>query len=156
MIRKIIDQLNLVGLILLLLVIVCCNKKSDCCTLIDVDLRIFYQDSSGHSLINSNPFFQASNIQIYFKNGDQFEYAFDSNLDNPNHFYVETIQSKEILRLFPSNFYKENRSTTLIALNKAIVDTLVCEFDFNNNNTILKQAWLNGVEIKNRYIEVKK
>lgn len=156
MIRKIIDQLNLVGLILLLLVIVCCNKKSDCYTLIDVDLRIFYQDSSGHSLINSNPFFQASNIQIYFKNGDQFEYAFDSNLDNPNHFYVETIQSKEILRLFPSNFYKENRSTTLIALNKAIVDTLVCEFDFNNNNTILKQAWLNGVEIKNRYIEVKK
>ncbi|MBK7243778.1 MAG: hypothetical protein IPH98_07950 [Saprospiraceae bacterium] len=53
-------------------------------------------------------------------------------------------------------FLKENRSTTLIALNKAIVDTLVCEFDFNNNNTILKQAWLNGVEIKNRYIEVTK
>lgn len=156
MIRKIIDWLNLVGLVLLLLIIFCCNKKSDCCTFIDVDLRIFYQDSSGHSLINSNPFFQASNIQIYFKNGDQFEYAFDSNLDYPNHFYVETIQSKEILRLFPSNFYKENRSTTLIALNKAIVDTLVCEFDFNNNNTILKQAWLNGIEIKNRYIEVKK
>lgn len=154
--RKIIDRLNLVGLVLLLLIIVCCNKKSDCCTLIDVDLRIFYQDSSGHSLINSNPYFQASNIQIYFKNGDQFEYAFDSNLDYPNHFYVETIQSKEILRLFPSNFYKDNLSTTLIALNKAIVDTLVCEFDFNNNNTILKQAWLNGVEIKNRYIEVKK
>lgn len=156
MIRKIIDRLNLVGLVLLLLIIVCCNKRSDCCTFIDVDLRIFYQDSSGHSLINSNPFFQASNIQIYFKNGDQFEYAFDSNLDYPNHFYVETIQSKEILRLFPSNFYKENRSTTLIELNKAIVDTLVCEFDLNNNNTILKQAWLNGIEIKNRYIEVKK
>ena len=156
MIRKIIDRLNLIGLILLLLVIVCCNKKSDCCTLIDVDLRIFYQDSSGHSLINSNPLFQASNIQIYFKNGDQFEYAFDSNLDYPNHFYVEKIQSKEILRLFPSNFYKENRSTTLIALNKTIVDTLVCEFNLNNNNTILKQAWLNGIEIKNRYIEVKK
>lgn len=156
MIRKIIDRLNLVGLVLLLLIIVCCNKKSDCCTLIDVDLRIFYQDSSGHSLINSNPFFQASNIQIYFKNEDQFEYAFDSNLDYPNHFYVETIQSKEILRLFPSNYYKENRSTTLIALNKTIVDTLVCEFDLNNNDTILKQAWLNGIEIKNRYIEVKK
>lgn len=156
MIRKIIDQLNLAGLILLLLMFVCCNKKSDCCTFIDVDLRIFYQDSSGHRLINSNPFFQASNIQIYFKNGDQFEYAFDSNLDYPNHFYVEKIQSKEILRLFPSNFYKENRSTTLIALNKTIVDTLVCEFDLNNNNTILKQAWLNGIEIKNRYIEVKK
>ncbi|MBL0237453.1 MAG: hypothetical protein IPQ02_12790 [Saprospiraceae bacterium] len=107
MIRKIIDRLNLVGLILLLLVIVCCNKKSDCCTFIDVDLRIFYQDSSGHSLINSNPSFQASNIQIYFKNGDQFEYAFDSNLDYPNHFYVEKIQSKEIQSYFLRIFTKK-------------------------------------------------
>lgn len=52
--------------------------------------------------------------------------------------------------------YEGNQSTTLIALNPETVDTLVCEFGLGSNREICKKAWLNGVEMNNRYLEVKK
>lgn len=149
-------QLKLVIPIIIGLYLFSCNKQKVCCDLIDIDVKIHYQDTSGNNLINTSASFNSSNIKIYFKNGDQYEYAFKSNLDNPNFFSVVNINSKEILTVFPSNYYEQNRSTTLIELNSTITDTLICEFDLSKNNTILKQAWLNGIEIKNRYIEVKK
>ena len=61
-----------------------------------------------------------------------------------------------ILTVYPSNYYDGNQSTTLIELNSEISDTLVCEFELTSNSTICKTAWLNGVEMKNRFIKVKK
>jgi len=153
---KRINQLELVVTIILGLYLFACNKQKVCCDLIDIDVKIHYQDTNGNNLINSSTAFNSSNIKIYFKNGNQYEYAFKSNLDYPNYYSVVNIKSKEILTVFPSTYYEQNRSTTLIELNSTIIDTLICEFDLSKNNTILKQAWLNGIEIKNRYIEVKK
>ncbi len=61
-----------------------------------------------------------------------------------------------ILTVFPSNYYESNQSTTLIELNQNVVDTLVCEFELGSNREICKRAWLNGIEMVNRFIEIEK
>ncbi len=135
-----------------------CEKNSDdCCTIIDVDVRIHYQTQAGENLINSSAEFDESKIKIYYKNGNEFEYIFKGNLDYPNMHYVEEDSNgKMILSIFPSNYYEGNLSTTLIELNDNVTDTLVCEFELDGNKEICKQAWLNGIEMNNRFLEIKK
>jgi len=134
-----------------------CDKKSDCCTIVDVDVQIHYQNQSGENLINSVDDFNESNIKVYYKNEDEFEYIFNGNLDYPNmHFVYEDENGNIILTVFPSNYYEGNLSTTLVELNQNTVDTLVCEFELGNNKEICKKAWINGIEMDNRYIEIKK
>lgn len=142
---------------ILLIGISSCEKKEDCCTIVDVDVRIYYTNESGENLINSADEYQESNIKIYYKNGDAFEYVFNANLDYPNMHYIDENENGDLLlTVFPSNFYEGNQSTTLIELNPNVVDTLVCEFELGSNKEICKRAWMNGVEMSNRYIEIKK
>ena len=134
-----------------------CGEKTDCCTIIDVDVQIHYQTQSGENLINSDDDFNESNIKIYYKNEDEFEYIFKGNLDYPNMHYVnEDENGNLILTVFPSNYYEGNLSTTLIEQNPNMVDTLVCEFELGSNREICKRAWINSIEMNNRYIEIKK
>ena len=134
-----------------------CFNKEECCTIIDVDVQIHYQKESGENLIDSSDEFKQSNIKIYYKNGDEFEYFINGNLDYPNmHYLYEDADLKKILTVFPSNYYEGNQSTTLIELNETHIDTLLCEFELDSNREICKRAWLNGVEMVGRYIEVKK
>ena len=108
-------------------------------------------------MINSDDDFNESNIKIYYKNEDEFEYIFKGNLDYPNMHYVnEDENGNLILTVFPSNYYEGNLSTTLIELNPNMVDTLVCEFELGSNREICKRAWINSIEMNNRYIEIKK
>lgn len=135
----------------------CSKSADDCCTIIDVAVRIHYQTQTGENLLNSSDEYDESKIKIYYKNGEQFEYAFKGNLDFPNMHYVEEgTDGNRILTVFPSNYYEGDQSTTLIQLNEIQSDTLVCEFELTNNQEICKRAWLNGVEMNNRFIEVKK
>jgi hypothetical protein len=135
-----------------------CNKNNgDCCTIVDVDVQIHYQTQSGENLLNSSDEFDESKIKIYYKNGDDFEYIIRGNLDYPNmHFLYEDSDSNLILTVFPSNFYVADFSTTLIELNENVTDTLVCEFELDSNKEVCKRAWLNGVEMDNRFLEVKR
>lgn len=134
-----------------------CEKKSDCCTIIDVDVAIHYQTQSGENLINSDVDFSESNIKLYYKNGSDYEYAYNSNLDYPNYYNVyEGGDGKLVLTVFPSNYYDGNQSITLLQLNESVTDTLICEFELDVNKEICKKAWLNGVEMNNRFMAVKK
>ncbi len=134
-----------------------CDNKKNCCTLIDVDVQISYKNQSGENLINSDPDFEESNIKVYYKNGNEFEYVFNGILDSPNmHRISEDSNGNLILTVYASNYYEGNQSTTLIALNPNVVDTLFCEFELEGSNQICKRAWLNGEEMENRFIEIEK
>lgn len=142
---------------ILLLGFIGCTKKTDCCTIIDVNIQILYKNESGGNLINSTTEFDASNIKVYYKNGNEFEYVYNGNLDAPNrHRIDEDGNGNLILTVYPSNYYEGNQSTTLIELNPNVVDTLVGEFELESNREICKKAWLNGVELENRFIEIEK
>ncbi len=134
-----------------------CSNTSDCCTTIDTEINIHYITADGQNLINSDTDYNQENIRIYYLNGDNFEYFYFGNLDYPNmHKVYERDSSDLILRVFPSNLYDGNFSTTLIELNSAVMDTLVCEFRLENNLEICTNAWLNGVQMNDRFIQVKK
>jgi hypothetical protein len=137
--------------------ILSCEQGDDCCAMVDVNVNIHYQTQSGENLINSVDEFNATNIKIYYKNEEAFEYVYNGDLDYPNMHYVREDENGHlILTVFPSNYYEGNFSTTLIELNPYTVDTLRCEFDLENNSEICKQAWINGMAMTNRFIEIKK
>lgn len=134
-----------------------CKNTNDCCVLVDTDVQIHYINQQGENLINSSDEFDESKIKVYFKNGTEYEYIYQGNLDNPNMHFINTDSNGNvILTVFPSNYYVDDRSTTLIELNKNITDTLVCEFHLSGNNVICKNAWLNGIEMNNRFLEIEK
>ena len=133
-----------------------CSKKVDCCAVVDVAVQMHYQNQVGENLLVQGSAFDPAFIKVYYKKGDTFEYAYKGNLDYPNFHYVEDIGGKRLLTVFPSNHYEGNWSTTLIALNEVVRDTLICEFELSDNKEVCKRAWLNGVELQNRFIAVKK
>lgn len=140
-----------------ILVLVSCDKEIDCCTIIDTSVQILYKNESGENLINSNADFEESNIKVYYKNGSEFEYMYNGNLDAPNmHRIDEDENGNLILTVYPSYFYDGNHSTTLIELNQNVIDTLECEFELGSNKEICTKAWLNGVEMEGRFIEVER
>ena len=142
---------------ILLLGIISCEKKTNCCTIIDTNVQILYKNELGENLINSNSDFEESNIKVYNKNGNEFEYIFRGNLDSPNMYRIDEDENgNSVLTIYPSNYYEGNLSTTLVELNQNIVDTLICEFELDSNSEICKRAWLNGVEMNNRFLEVQK
>lgn len=155
--KKLLKSISTLVLGMLIVGNVGCDKKTDCCTIIDVDVQILYKNESGQNLINSNDDFKESNIKVYYKNGNEFEYIYNGNLDSPNmHRIHEDENGNLILTVFPSNYYEGNQSTTLVELNQNEIDTLVCEFELGDNREICKKAWLNGIEMVNRFIEIKK
>ncbi len=132
-------------------------NPQDCCTIIDTDVQIHYQTQTGDDLINSSQEFNQANIKIYYLVGGEFEYVYNNNLDNPGYFDVYKDQNdRQILRIFPSNNYDGDFSTTLIELNESVIDTLYCEFELTNSSEICKKVWLNGEEYDNRYLEIMK
>lgn len=134
-----------------------CTQKKDCCTVIDTAVDIFYKTHTGESLINSTSQYAAENIKIFYKNGDEYKYMSQSNLDNPNMYFIDKNDAdKTILTVFPSNYYEGNFSTTLVQLNEGIVDTLLCEFNLNGSNEICKNVWVNGIKMESRSFEIEK
>ncbi len=134
-----------------------CDKDKDCCVLVDVNVDLLYKNAQGENLINSEEDFEASKIKVYYKKGNEFEYAFNANLDAPNmHRLGEDGNGNLILTVYPSDYYEGNQSTTLIELNPNVVDTLVGEFNLENGSRICTKAWLNGLEMENRFLIVEK
>ncbi|MCB9301804.1 MAG: hypothetical protein H6566_14250 [Lewinellaceae bacterium] len=155
--KKLLNSILILSLGMLIIVNIGCDKKTDCCTIIDTDVQILYRNELGENLINSTTDFEETNIKVYYKNGNEFEYIYKGNLDLPNmHRIDEDENGNLILTIFPSNYYESNQSTTLIELNQNVVDILVCEFELGSNREICKRAWLNGIEMVNRFIEIEK
>ncbi len=144
-------------LCLIIVGVVSCENKSDCCVVVDRNVSIHYQTQSGDNLINSTEEYNESNFRIYYKNGEEYEYINRGNLSHPKMYKVdEGEDGKLIMTIFPSNYYEGKLSTTLIKLIENVVDTLVCEFSLGENREVCTNAWLNGIEMDNRFIEVKK
>ena len=142
---------------MLLLSITACKKTNDCCVNIDTDVQILYKNQIGENLLNSTAEFNESNIKIYYKNGDEFQYMVNGSLSSPRMFKIYPDEEDNlILTIFTSNFYDGNKSTTLIELNRNVVDTLVCEYDLASNREVVTNAWLNGVQMDNKFIEIQK
>jgi len=134
-----------------------CDNGSECCEIIDTAVSIHYKNDLGENLINSQTEFDESNIRIYYKNGDEFEYIYNSNLDAPNMFSLyEDGEGNLILKVFQSNFYDGTQSTTLIELNPNVVDTLVGQFDLSESREVCTSASINGIEMTDRFIEIVK
>lgn len=61
-------------------------------------------------------------------------------------------QKKLCKKIKPKLNPDHNQSTTLIELNPNIVDTLIGEFELESNREVCKRAWLNGLELTDRFI----
>jgi hypothetical protein len=159
MMRKTIISIQIFLVIIFALTFESCEGNQLCCANIDTNVVIYYKNQEGLNLINSSPDFAESKIKIYYKDGDKYKLIYRENLDIPGMFRVIKDDSTNVaLNVFPSDYYTEkNQSTTLIELNPNVVDTLVCTFDFSNNNSICTEAWLNGVKMdKGRSLIVKR
>jgi len=128
-----------------------CDPESpiDCCTNVDTAIFIHYQNELGEDLIDSDENHGQDQIRIYFKEGNEFVYAYDNQLDSPNHYEVIDMDDQLLLRLFPSDQYEGNFSTTLIELNETKIDTVLAEFEFVNG-VQCKKVWVNGIEMDGR------
>ncbi len=139
------------SLVLLIFILSCDSENSvDCCTNIDTELSIHYINEAGENLVNSTEEFDQANIRIYFKDGEIFKYAYNNRLDLPNYHQVIDIDDQLVIRLFPSDLYEGEFSTTLIELTANLVDTIVTQFEFTNG-VQAKKVWVNGKEMDHRH-----
>lgn len=122
----------------------CCEN---CCTDIDTSVDIHYQTQTGENLINSSNEFDESNIKVYYKNGDNYDFMRNESLDASGFYKLDTFDTGEIsMRILTSNIYEQNKSTTLIELNENVVDTLVGEYKLTGNSEVIQRVWINGIE----------
>jgi hypothetical protein len=82
--KKLLNSILILALGMLIMGNTGCDKKTDCCTIIDTDVQILYRNELGKNLINSTTDFEESNIKVYYKDGNKFEYIYEGNLDSPN------------------------------------------------------------------------
>lgn len=149
--------MNRFSFFFLLLFFASCNSDDDCCANIDVAINIHYTQPDGSELLNSSDDYLAENIKIYYKNGDEFEYIYKGNLDAPNmHKVIENDDSTFTVKVFLSDYFTDNFSTTLIELNEMTKDTIVGEFNLEGSNQVCINAWYNGVEDVERFFEIVK
>ncbi|MDF1694799.1 MAG: hypothetical protein P1U56_03170 [Saprospiraceae bacterium] len=131
-----------------------CSDNS-CCTSIDVTVGIRYQNSDGEFVINNSDEYNESSIKLYYKNGDEFEYFYNGNLTYSKGYRIDTASdSSQVLTIFPSYYYEESQSTTVIELNENHIDTLRCEFDLSDNSEVVTSVWFNGVKQEGRIFTV--
>lgn len=140
-------------LLVLALVLFSCDKEEpvNCCVNIDTQLMVHYMNALGENLIDSDDQYDRSQIKIYFKDGDDYRYAYNNLLDLANYHKVLDVDDQLVIQLFPSDIYEGNYSTTLIEINENLVDTLVTEFEFVNG-VQAKRVWVNGEEASSRNI----
>jgi hypothetical protein len=134
-----------------------CNSNEICCTIVDVDISIHYLNENGQSLFDGNLPYNADDINLYYKKGKEFQKVFNPNYDHPkNCFTYQNEKMETIIRVFPSDVYEGNFSTTLIAFTESIVDTMICEFELGPSREVCKNVWYNGVKMKNREFDIVK
>jgi hypothetical protein len=142
----------------LLLFGVLSSCKKDCCTTIDTTIFLGYQDSTGQDLFLADTTFLVNDINIYYKQGNDYVYQnLSSNLDYPKGYAINyTSEGKTYLRVFLSNYYIANQSVTLIELKPNVVDTIIGEFTLIEQSEILNHFWYNGELATNKSMVVTK
>jgi hypothetical protein len=134
----------LIGFVLVGFLFVSCHKNEECCTIIDVGITIKYIDADANNILDTTDGINASEIKLYYKNNDEWNYYFDGNMDFSKGFQVFTMEGEKYLKLFPSDiYYDEIYSETKIAYSENDFDILKCEFYFNKSNIFCTKIWLN-------------
>lgn len=119
-----------------------CSKDNKKGTDVDERVKIVYENISGEDLLNSatQNYYPANGIHVYnVKNKIKTE-RFYGNLDNPRMWeIVETTPDRYSL------WVDIETETTLLELNKDVVDTVKCIIDKSDGNTTIRKVWYNGI-----------
>jgi hypothetical protein len=105
-------------------------------------MEISYQDLAGKDLLDSNTagYYNVGNFHVFkMVNGVKTEVA-HYMMDYPHDFFIfkEETLNKYYIRVFLDN-------PTYLQLNQNTEDTLTCDIEKSNGNTLLKKFWYNGV-----------
>lgn len=134
--------LSILILLSLTLLINSCAKNGDKSTLVSTYMEISYQDLAGKDLLDSNTagYYNVGNFHVFkMVNGVKTEVA-HYMMDYPHDFFIfkEETLNKYYIRVFLDN-------PTYLQLNQNTEDTLTCDIEKSNGNTLLKKFWYNGV-----------
>jgi len=118
-----------------------CKKDPVKGAIVSTYMDISYQDKSGNDLLDAKTpgYYSSSNIHVYkMVNGVKTEVN-NSMMDSPHDFFIfkEKSDSLSYLRIFLNN-------PTYLELNKNTIDTITCDIEKTNGNTLLKKFWYNG------------
>ena len=134
----------LVSFLLIGFLFASCNKNEECCTIIDVGITLKYIDADGENILDTIDGINSSEIRLYYKNKDEWNYYYDANMDVSKGFFIFTMEGEKYMKLFPSDrYYDEIYSETKISYSENDFDILKCEFYFNNSNIFCTKIWLN-------------
>ena len=124
-----------------ILLINACGKDTGKGVLDESYMEISYQDLAGKDLLDSNTagYYNVGNFHVFkMVNGVKTEVA-HYMADYPHDFLIfkEETLNKYYIRVFLDN-------PTYLQLNQNTEDTLTCDIEKSNGNTLLKKFWYNG------------
>jgi hypothetical protein len=120
-----------------------CKKDSKGNSVVEINIDISYKDALGNDLLDvtKQNHFSSDSIMLYsLINGKKIEILYP-NLSHPKMFYIYKNDSLNLNLLRVSL----EQDSTLIELNKRIIDTITCTIDKSNGNEILRKVWYNSV-----------
>jgi hypothetical protein len=117
-----------------------CTKDPGKEALVSTYMDISYLDKSGNDLLNPKTpgYYSVSNIHVYkMVNGVKTEVN-NALMDSPHDFQ---IYKNDSLNRYYLLLYLDN--PTYLQLNQNIIDTITCDIEKSNGNTLLKKLWYN-------------
>lgn len=122
-----------------------CKKETNRSAVVSSYVDIYFNNNVGKNLLDSTTqnYFSADNIKVYnWVDGVKNE-VYDPRMDFPRNFWViKDTLGNNCLRVYLNDF-REGLDTTLLELNSKITDTITCEIDKSNGNTLARKIWYN-------------
>ncbi len=120
-----------------------CGSENDCCTLIDVQVKIDYRDTELNSQLEKDDLLDPDQIKLYHMIDGDWEYYYQGNLDNASG--VEVIEGDpRVLSIMPSLTVSDGYSETKIQFSEDDFDVLKTGIRISGNSTVVTKVWYNG------------
>ncbi len=136
---------NQILILLLVLGFTSCKKTSNYAFTKDIKIEIMLADNEGEDLFNPESYFyyNPNSIKIFhLLHGEMIEIK-NQLLDPPQNFYLNYVNGRHRMQLFPNHDKSEQFPITLIQWNSSKMDTVKCDFDRNVNSIICNKVWYN-------------
>lgn len=127
------------------LMISSCKKESDYTFNKDIKIEILLSDDEGEDLFNPESFFYYNKVSIkifYLIDGQEVEMN-NERLTPPRNFFLNYVQDRHRMQLYPNHDATEEFPVTLIKWNSSETDTIKCSFDRSSSTIICNKIWLN-------------
>lgn len=118
--------------------------SNDCCTVVDTQINLQYLDSNSTDWFLLHPEENPNNLRVYYLKNGRYELVDEVNQDHRYGYSVATGSASTRFTLFPSHYYTENTSTTVVELPQVFSDTLVGQFHLKDTQEKLEKLWVNG------------